>query len=86
MIVSIILSIALIVCIYVIYNLMRKVEELEDSIVDQYTQSSRINETLISMQQKMDEIDETGAFESDDQVGEVFNQLKSVIKQEVNNE
>tara|TARA_B100001093_G_scaffold236658_1_gene226763 strand:+ start:6336 stop:6533 length:198 start_codon:yes stop_codon:yes gene_type:complete len=65
---------------------MRKVEELEDSIVEQYTQSSRINETLVNMQQKMDEIDETGAFESDDQVGEVFNQLKSVIKQEVNNE
>ncbi len=86
MIVSIILSIALIVCAYVIYNLMRKVEELEDSIVEQYTQSSRINETLVNMQQKMDEIDETGAFESDDQVGEVFNQLKSVIKQEVNNE
>jgi len=85
-IVSIILSIALIVCAYVIYNLMRKVEELEDSIVEQYTQSSRINETLVNMQQKMDEIDETGAFESDDQVGEVFNQLKSVIKQEVNNE
>jgi len=85
-IVSIILSIALIVCAYVIYNLIRKVEELEDSIVEQYTQSSRINETLVNMQQKMDEIDETGAFESDDQVGEVFNQLKSVIKQEVNNE
>tara|TARA_A100001015_G_C14900849_1_gene676346 strand:- start:22 stop:282 length:261 start_codon:yes stop_codon:yes gene_type:complete len=86
MIINIILGIALIVCIYIIYNLMRKVEDLEDSIVNQYNQTSRINETLSNMQEKMKEIDETGAFESDDQVGEIFNQLKSIISQGVNYE
>ena len=86
MIITILLGIALIVCIYIIYNLMCKVEDLEDGIVDQYNQTSRISETLTNMQEKMKEIDDTGAFESDDQVGEVFNQLKTVINEEVPNE
>jgi len=86
MIINILLGIALIVCIYIIYNLMCKVEDLEDGIVDQYNQTSRISETLTNMQEKMKEIDDTGAFESDDQVGEVFNQLKTVINEEVPNE
>ncbi len=61
---------------------MRKVEELEDSVVEQYNESSRINETLQAMQIQMLEIDSTGAFQSDDEVGAVFNQLKQVVDME----
>ncbi len=76
------LSLCIVACIAIIYNLMRKVEELEDSVVEQYNESSRINETLQAMQIQMLEIDSTGAFQSDDEVGAVFNQLKQVVDME----
>ena len=55
--------------LYVNYNLFRKLEVLEDEIENNLTIFKGIYNT-------MKEIDSTGAFQSDDEVGSVFADLK----------
>lgn len=63
----------MIASIYVNYNLFRKLEVLEDEIESNLTIFRGIYKT-------MKEIDSTGAFESDDEVGSVFTDLKNVVE------
>jgi hypothetical protein len=55
------------------YNLFRKLEVLEDEIESNLTIFKGIYKT-------MKDIDSTGAFESDDEVGSVFTDLKNVVE------
>ena len=75
----IILSIMLIVCCYVIWNLLRKIETVEDA----YKQVSLTNITMYEAIQatviEMHKIDEKGYFASDDEVGATFNLLKETL-------
>ena len=59
--------------LYVNYNLFRKLEVLEDEIENNLTIFKGIYNT-------MKEIDSTGAFESDDEVGSVFADLKNIVE------
>jgi hypothetical protein len=68
-----IVSSLLIASIYVNYNLFRKLEVLEDEIESNLTIFRGIYKT-------MKDIDSTGAFESDDEVGSVFTDLKNVVE------
>ena len=70
---TIIISSLLIASIYVNYNLFRKLEVLEDEIESNLTIFRGIYKT-------MKDIDSTGAFESDDEVGSVFADLKNVVE------
>ena len=70
----IILGIISLTLSYVVFNLTRKVERLETWIED-YAQ--RIQDT----QHTLDEIDNEGSFESDDEIGVVFESIKSAINQ-----
>ena len=67
-----IISSLLIGSLYVNYNLFRKLEVLEDEIENNLTIFKGIYTT-------MKEIDSTGAFESDDEVGSVFADLKEMV-------
>ena len=58
---------------YIIWNLMRKTETLETWIVN-------IENEMTQVQMDMKEIDDKGYFESDDEVGEKFKQINSVIQ------
>jgi uncharacterized membrane protein len=69
----IIISSLLIGSLYVNYNLFRKLEVLEDEIENNLTIFKGIYTT-------MKEIDSTGAFESDDEVGSVFTDLKEMVE------
>ena len=73
MVTTIIISSLLIASIYVNYNLFRKLEVLEDEIESNLTIFRGIYKT-------MKDIDSTGAFESDDEVGSVFADLKQVVE------
>ena len=53
---------------------MRKTELLE-TWVENFTQ------TIETVQDDLKEIDSTGHFESDDEVGAIFNQIKETVKQ-----
>ena len=59
---------------YVIWNLNTKLESLEDWITD------FIN-TIVKVQMDMAKIDYKGYFEADDEVGAIFEQIKTAINQ-----
>ena len=58
---------------YIIWNLMRKTELLETWI-------ENFTDTIQSVNNKIIEIDGKGYFESDDEVGEKFKQINTVIQ------
>lgn len=61
-------------------NLVKQNEQLRD-IIDVYgDKQSRTEEKLESMLQQMKDIDIRGSFESDDEVGAVFSELKETIE------
>ena len=68
----IILTIFLAAAGYGIYNLLNKLERYEDVIAAN-------TESYIQILNAMKEIDSTGAFESDDEVGSTFQDLKNLI-------
>ena len=59
---------------YVIWNLMTKLESLEDWVSD------FIN-TIEKMQKDLQEMDNRGSFESDDETGVIFKQIQTTINQ-----
>ena len=61
-----------ILTLYVIYNLYNKVDNLEQWIDSTYI---RVENVL----QEMKNIDSTGHFEADDEVGSTFNMLQDTI-------
>ena len=72
MIIEIILGLLVLMEGYVIWNLTRKTELLETWVEDF---SDRVNR----VQQELSEIDSTGHFESDDEIGSIFSSIKEVI-------
>jgi hypothetical protein len=75
MIVEIILGLSItisLVSLYVNWNLMRKTELLETWVEDFSDRISRV-------QQDLTEIDSTGHFEADDEVGTIFTSIKEVV-------
>ena len=72
MIIEIGLGIVVLVEGYVIWNLMRKTELLETWVED-------FGDRIARVQQELKEIDSTGHFEADDEVGSIFSSIKEVI-------
>lgn len=74
------------ITIYIVWNLLKKVETLEDNVqelvkvVEEYDSfyadlKSRMNESYSRLKQ----IDRIGSFESDDETGIIFKELKDTI-------
>ena len=59
---------------YVIWNLNAKQEMLQDWVTDFMNSIEKINFDL-------KQIDYRGSFESDDETGVIFNEIKNIIKQ-----
>ena len=59
---------------YVIWNLTRKTELLETWVED-------FSDKITHAQQELKEIDSTGHFESDDEVGSIFDSIKEVVNE-----
>lgn len=62
---------------YAVWNLLNKLERYED-ILEENT------DTYVQILNAMKEIDSTGAFESDDEVGSTFTDLKNLIERNKN--
>ena len=58
---------------YAVYNLLLKQEQLEDWVEDYITKINEVNT-------KIRQIDYKGYFEVDDEVGQVFEQLKEEVQ------
>ena len=72
MIVEIVLGLLVLAEGYVIWNLTRKTELLETWI-------ENFSDRVARVQQEMSEIDSTGHFESDDEIGSIFDSIKEII-------
>ena len=74
MIIEIVLGLLVLAEGYVIWNLTRKTELLE-TWVETFTRR------IQRIQDDLKEIDSTGHFESDDEIGTIFKQIKIIIEQ-----
>ena len=74
MIIEIVLGIVVLTEGYIIWNLMRKTELLETWIED-------FGDRITRVQQELKDIDSTGHFEADDEVGSIFESIKEVINE-----
>ena len=59
---------------YIIWNLTRKTELLETWI-------ENFSNKIVDVQQELSDIDSTGHFESDDEIGAIFEGIKEVINE-----
>lgn len=80
MITIIILSCLLLVLMYIAWNLLRKIDRIEDAYKDATTTNILLYETLEATYTKMKEIDDRGVFQSDDETGVIFKQLRDTLK------
>ena len=74
MVVEIILGLLVLTEGYVIWNLFRKTELLE-------TWGEDFTQRIETVQTDLKNIDSSGAFESDDEVGSIFEQIKETVNQ-----
>ena len=63
---------------YIIVNLLRKVEKYEDIVQDQVQYLQNISNAVGEGQKHLKNLDERGVFQSDDEVGYFFEQMKTV--------
>tara|TARA_R100001591_G_scaffold116207_1_gene132825 strand:+ start:62 stop:328 length:267 start_codon:yes stop_codon:yes gene_type:complete len=74
MIFEIILTVIIVIQTYVVINLLVKTEKLE-TWVENFTQQ------VTKVQDDLKKIDQSGAFESDDEVGAIFKQINLIINE-----
>ena len=74
MILEIVLGLFVLMEGYVIWNLTRKTELLETWI-------ENFSDRISQVQQELSDIDSTGHFESDDEIGTIFESIKEVINE-----
>ena len=76
--ITIILSVLLIAALYIIYNLFRKVEVLETLAEKHSDYLVRLNDMVSISTKRLNEIDDKGAFSSDDEIGWFFTYVKQL--------
>lgn len=82
----VIIALVLIFCIYRLIKLIRRsetadeyIQELEDTIFKYDTWVVYIRRKILDSYNTMQQLDKIGAFESDDETGTVFNNMKTII-------
>ncbi len=68
----------IIILSYIIINLLKKVEKYEDITVEQADYMNNISNLVKDSQKHLKNLDEKGVFQSDDEVGYFFDNLKKV--------
>ena len=71
-----ILSAGCIILGYTTYNLLRKVERIEDVVIRYDRFISEYSKQLDNTDKRLKEIDEKGTFKSDDEIGWFFKEIK----------
>ena len=71
-----ILSIGCITLGFTTFNLLRKVEKIEDVVIRYDRFISEFSKQLDNTDKRLKEIDEKGMFKSDDEIGWFFKQIK----------
>jgi hypothetical protein len=73
------------ILLYVVWNLLRKVEKLEDGIEESDTLIESTASSITKALDRMKELDRVGSFEADDESGFVFKEIQSALDK-LNNE
>lgn len=73
------LALLLLGCVYVIYNMYNKYAELERVAQENVDFILSIRSRVLSQQSYLKQLDRKGAFESDDEIGYFFKELKKII-------
>lgn len=74
----IILGIMVVVLGYTTFNLLRKNEKQEDILASYLTYLNKISDIIDTSDKKIHEVDVKGSFESDDEVGFFFTNIKMI--------
>ena len=84
-ILTVILSLMVVILGYTTFNLLRKLEKQEDAINNQATilasylsYLNKISDIIEFSDKKLKEVDHKGSFESDDEVGFFFEEIKQI--------
>ena len=77
-IIVVILSILVVILGYTTFNLLRKNEKAEDIIISQSNILEELSTQINNSQKRLNEIDEKGTFQSDDEIGWFFNEIKII--------
>ena len=73
-----ILSVLVVVLSYTTFNLLRKNEKQEDILRGYMTYLNKFSEIIDYSHKELKEVDAKGSFESDDEVGFFFQQIKAL--------
>ena len=68
----------LILLVYIIRNLLIRNEKYEDVVRDQVQYLQNISDAVGEGQKHLEKLDEKGVFQSDDEVGYFFEQMKTI--------
>tara|TARA_R110000744_G_scaffold1417_8_gene5017 strand:- start:2282 stop:2596 length:315 start_codon:yes stop_codon:yes gene_type:complete len=68
------------VTLYVIRNVLRKNEKQEDILVKYLNYLDSLSKTIAYIDEKLSKIDVKGTFESDDEIGWFFREIKGMQK------
>ena len=79
-----VLSVLVTILVYTNYNLLRKNEKCEDIINSYENYMINLSNTIDFSDKKLKEIDRKGTFDSDDEIGFFFQQLK-YLQEQLNN-
>lgn len=74
----VILSILVVTLGFTTFNLLRKNEKQEDILAGYMSYLNKISDVIEASDKKLQEVDYKGSFKSDDEIGFVFEQIKSI--------
>jgi hypothetical protein len=72
------LSILLFICIFIIYNLYKKLIVAETVTSSYFNYLDSVSRIIEFINNKVEELDKTDSFKSDDEIGFFFNEIKKL--------
>ena len=75
----------IVILLYIVWNLLRKVEKLEDSIEEQDEVLDSVEASVKKALDRMKQVDRLGSSEADDESGFVFKEIQIALDK-LNNE
>jgi len=75
---SIILTVVVVASFFIIRNLIKQAEKLEDIQTEYENFITKQSEAIQACDQKLKKIDDRGIFKSDDEIGWMFEEIKKI--------
>ena len=75
---SISLGTLLLITFYIVFNLLRKTERMEDIIEDQVGYLQKVSYLIKESRENLDKLDSSGHFQVDDELGTFFGYIKQI--------